>query len=109
IGQKQASDLILTGRTITGEEAAALGLANRAVPDSSLDAAVQESIDQLAKLSPSALAVTKKAIYAWDSIHFDKGLARAEKIYLEDLSKLEDMQEGIHSFLEKREAAWKGK
>ncbi len=109
IGQKQASDLILTGRTITGEEAAALGLANRAVPEGSLDAAVQESIDQLAKLSPSALAVTKKAIYAWDSIHFDKGLARAEKVYLEDLSKLEDMQEGINSFLEKREATWKGK
>jgi cyclohexa-1,5-dienecarbonyl-CoA hydratase len=109
IGQKQASDLILTGRTVSGEEAAALGLANRAVPEGSLDAAVQESIDQLAKLSPSALAVTKKAIYAWDSIHFDKGLARAEKVYLEDLIKLEDMQEGINAFLEKREAAWKGK
>ena len=109
IGQKAASDLILTGRTISGEEAAALGLANRAVADSGLESVVQESIDQLAKLSSSALAVTKKAIYAWDSMHFDKGLARAEKVYLEELTKIEDMQEGINAFLEKREPTWKGK
>jgi cyclohexa-1,5-dienecarbonyl-CoA hydratase len=109
IGQKAASDLILTGRTISGEEAAALGLANRAVADSGLESMVQESIDQLAKLSSSALAVTKKAIYAWDSMHFDKGLARAEKVYLEELTKIEDMQEGISAFLEKREPTWKGK
>lgn len=109
IGQKAASDLILTGRTISGEEAAALGLANRAVADSGLESVVQESIDQLAKLSSSALAVTKKAIYAWDSMHFDKGLARAEKVYLEELTKIEDMQEGISAFLEKREPTWKGK
>jgi enoyl-CoA hydratase/carnithine racemase len=62
----------------------------------------------LVKLSPAALAVTKKAIYAWDSIHFDKGLARAEKIYFEDLMKTEDAQEGIKAFIEKRSPVWKG-
>jgi len=108
IGQKHASDLILTGRSITGEEAAALGLANRAVSEPELDATAQESIDRLLKLSPAALAVTKKAIYAWDSVHFDKGLARAEKVYLEDLMKTEDAQEGIKAFMEKREPKWKG-
>lgn len=109
IGQKAASDLILTGRTINGSEATALGLANRAVSENELEAAVHDTIDQLSKLSSAALAVAKKAIYAWDSIHFDKGLARAEKVYLEDLSKVEDMQEGINAFLQKREATWKGK
>jgi cyclohexa-1,5-dienecarbonyl-CoA hydratase len=109
VGQKKASDLILTGRTITGQEAANMGLANHALTDSDLDARVQESVDHLAKLSPSALAVTKKAIYAWDSIHFDKGLARAEKIYLQELTAVEDMQEGINAFLQKREPNWKGK
>jgi cyclohexa-1,5-dienecarbonyl-CoA hydratase len=108
IGQKPAADLILTGRSITGEQAAALGLANRAVADGELDAAVQETLDHLTKLSSAALAVTKKAIYAWDSIHFDKGLARAEKIYMEDLMKTEDAQEGIKAFIEKREPKWKG-
>jgi cyclohexa-1,5-dienecarbonyl-CoA hydratase len=109
VGQKQAADLILTGRTITGSEAASIGLANRAVPDGEVEAAAQQSIDHLSKLSPAALAVTKKAIYAWDSIHFDKGLARAEKIYLEELMKTADVEEGINAFLEKRSPVWKGK
>jgi cyclohexa-1,5-dienecarbonyl-CoA hydratase len=109
IGQKRASDLILTGRTISGAEAAEFGLANRAVPDAQLDAAVEESIGYLRKLSPASLAITKKAIYAWDSMHFDKGLARAEKIYLEELMKTEDAHEGIRAFMAKREPKWTGR
>ena len=108
IGQKQAADLVLTGRAITGTEAASMGLANRAVAAGGLESTVQESIGHLAMLSPSSLAVTKKAIYAWDSIHFDKGLARAEKIYFEDLMKTGDAQEGIKAFMEKRQPVWKG-
>ncbi|HEV2717952.1 MAG TPA: enoyl-CoA hydratase-related protein, partial [Terriglobales bacterium] len=83
--------------------------ANRATADGELQSVVEESIEHLAKLSPAALAVAKKAIYAWDSIHFDKGLARAEKIYLEELMKTEDAQEGIKAFLERREPLWKNK
>jgi cyclohexa-1,5-dienecarbonyl-CoA hydratase len=109
VGQKHAADLILTGRSITGAEAAEIGLANRAVPEGQLTAAVEESVQHLLELSPATLAVTKKALYAWDSIHFDKGLARAEKIYLEELLRTEDAQEGITAFVEKRKPAWKGK
>jgi enoyl-CoA hydratase/carnithine racemase len=63
----------------------------------------------LLRLSPAALAVTKKAIYAWDSIHFDKGLARTETIYLVVLMKTADAQEGIRAFTEKRAPKWTGK
>jgi cyclohexa-1,5-dienecarbonyl-CoA hydratase len=65
-------------------------------------------VGQLLHLSPAALAVAKKASYAWDSMHFDKGLARAEKIYFEDLMKTSDAQEGIRAFLEKRPPKWRG-
>jgi len=109
VGQKRAADLILTGRTISGAQAAEMGLANRAVPDGDLTAVVEESVQRLASLSSASLAITKKAIYAWDSMHFDKGLARAEKIYLEELMKTEDAQEGLNAFLEKRRPKWKGK
>jgi cyclohexa-1,5-dienecarbonyl-CoA hydratase len=109
VGQKCAGELILTGRTISGSEAAAMGLANRAVSDEELTAAVDNTLDELSRLSPGALAVTKKAIYAWDAIHFDKGLARAEKIYLEELMQTADAQEGICAFIEKREPKWTGK
>jgi cyclohexa-1,5-dienecarbonyl-CoA hydratase len=107
VGQKNAADLILTGRSITGEEAAGIGLANRA--DAEVEPVLQETLQQLSKLSAAALSIAKKANYAWDSMHFDKGLARAEKIYLEELMKTDDVHEGISAFMEKRLPVWKGR
>jgi len=109
VGQKRAAELIFTGRTISGIEAAEIRLANRAVPDEELAATVDKTVQNLLRLSPAALSATKKAFYAWDSMHFDKGLARAEKIYLEELMKTADTQEGIRAFMEKREPKWTGK
>ncbi|MBA3915074.1 MAG: enoyl-CoA hydratase/isomerase family protein [Acidobacteriales bacterium] len=109
IGQRHAADLILTGRTINGVEAAALGLVNRALADDELDASVEHTLDLLQSLSPAALAITKKALYGWHAIHFDKGLARSEKIYFEDLAPTADMNEGIEAFLQKRSPKWSGK
>ena len=109
VGQKRASELILTGRQITGDEAVAIGLANRSANSDELMDVVEEILSQLQALSPAALAHAKKSIYAWDAIHFDKGLARAERIYLEELITSEDAREGIAAFLEKRPPKWTGK
>jgi cyclohexa-1,5-dienecarbonyl-CoA hydratase len=109
VGQKRAAELILTGSSISGREAAEIGLANRSVGEDELAGEVEECVGRLRELSPAALAITKKAIYAWDSMHFDKGLARAEKTYFEDLMKTADAQEGIRAFMEKRAAKWTGK
>jgi cyclohexa-1,5-dienecarbonyl-CoA hydratase len=108
VGQKKAAELILTGRAISGREAVEIGLANRSVSDQEFSASLDETVQELSKLSPAALAATKKAIYNWDAMHFDKGLARAEKIYLEELMKTEDVREGIRAFIEKREPKWTG-
>jgi len=107
VGAKRASELILTGRTISGDEAVAIGLANRSALASELDDVVQRTIDELRELSGVALAHAKKALYGWDAIHFDKGLARAEEIYLEELISTADAREGIAAFLGKRAAKWK--
>lgn len=109
VGQKRAAELILTGRTISGTEAAEMGLANRAVPDEELASVIDECIGRLRENSPAALALAKKASYAWDSMHFDKGLARAEKVYFEDLMKTADAHEGVQAFMEKRSPKWIGK
>jgi cyclohexa-1,5-dienecarbonyl-CoA hydratase len=109
IGQKRAAELILTGRTISGTEAAAIGLANHAVGEEKLATVVENAAQELTKLSSAALAVTKKALYTWDAVHFDKGLSRAEKIYLEELMSTSDAREGIRAFMEKRDPKWAGK
>jgi cyclohexa-1,5-dienecarbonyl-CoA hydratase len=109
VGEKRAADLIFTGRIFSGAEAAQWGLANSAHAGADLQPAIQATLDHLFKLSPAALAHAKKAFYAWDSIHLDKGLARAEKIYIEELMQTEDAKEGIQAWLEKRKPEWKGR
>jgi len=109
VGQKHAAELVLTGRQITGEDAMRIGLANEALPEDELAEIVDDTAERISQLSPAALALTKKALYAWDSAHFDKGLARAEQIYLEELMKLDDAQEGIAAWMEKRPPKWTGK
>lgn len=109
VGQKRGAELVFTGRAFSGEEAAAWGLANEAHPEGELQEVIQGTLDDLLKLSPAALAVAKKAFYAWDSVHLDKGLARAEKIYLEELMQTEDAREGIAAWMEKRSPVWRNK
>ncbi len=107
VGQKLAAEMIFTGRTITGPEALAAGWINGLAEDP--EALVAECVARVVQLSPAAIAMAKKAFYAWDSIHFDKGLARAEQVYLDELMKTADAQEGIKAYLERRRPRWVGK
>ena len=104
-----ARSRVVSPATLVRDIAPLRAVFNAAVDADELDAAVKETVERLAKLSPAALAVTKKAVYCWDAIHFDKGLTRAEQIYLEELMKTEDAQEGIRAWMEKREPSWKAR
>ncbi|MGB7554675.1 MAG: enoyl-CoA hydratase/isomerase family protein [Candidatus Korobacteraceae bacterium] len=107
VGQKLAAELVLTGRTLNGQEALEAGLVNGLADDP--ETLVAECVQRVSQLSPVALALAKKAFYAWDSIHFDKGLVRAEQIYFDELMKTDDAQEGIAAFMERRRPKWVGK
>ncbi len=107
VGQKLAAELLLTGRTLSGQEALDAGLVN-GIADNP-ETLVTECVQRVSQLSPVALALAKKAFYAWDSIHFDKGLARAEQIYHDELMKTADAHEGIAAFIERRRPKWTGK
>lgn len=107
VGQKRAAELVLTARSLTAKEALDMGLVNGITADP--ETLVTEMLSRVQQFSPAALAIAKKAFYAWDAVHFDKGLARAEQIYLEELIKTEDAKEGINAFAEKRRPRWVGR
>jgi len=109
IGQKRAAELILTGCTFDGTQAAEYGLANYAVVEAAVESRTEAIVKEVQAHSPVALSHAKRALYSWDSIHFDKGLARAEEIYLKQLIQSQDAQEGIQAWVEKRKPEWKGK
>jgi len=109
VGQKRAAELILSGASITGQDAMLIGLATACGSTDEVEQMTASLLEKLAAHSPAALGLTKKAMYAWNGIHLDKGLARAEKIYIEELMKTEDVAEGVNAWMEKRAPKWKRK
>lgn len=107
VGPKRATELVLTGRVIDGREAERIGLVTRAVAAASLVGETRKVVDALAAKSRPVLALTKRALRACHPGAFEKSLAEAERIYLEDLTRTEDMNEGMAAFLEKRRPVWK--
>lgn len=107
VGQKLAAEMLLAGRTLSGEEALAARLVNGLADDP--ETLVAECMQRVSQLSPAALALAKKAFYAWDATHFDKGMARAEQIYCDELMQTADAKEGITAFIERRRPKWVGR
>src|SRR5579863_5134099 len=62
VGEKQARDLLLTGRLFGADEAARMGLINEIVPPESLLARAQELASSLLENSPSSLRATKQLL-----------------------------------------------
>jgi cyclohexa-1,5-dienecarbonyl-CoA hydratase len=107
VGQKRAAELLFTARSLTAQEAFAMGLVNEIADDP--ETLVTECLQRVSQLSPAALRIAKKAFYGWDAMHFEKGLMRAEEIYREYVTRSEDGKEGIRAFIEKRRPRWTGK
>jgi len=109
VGRKKAFELMFTGNTITAEEAQKIGLVNMVVPADKLEEKTNELIAKLKEKSPIVLKLLRKSVYEGFDMEFRKALENVTNIYLNQLIKTEDAEEGLKAFLEKRKPQWKGK
>jgi cyclohexa-1,5-dienecarbonyl-CoA hydratase len=107
IGPKKALEMVLIGDRIRAAEAERLGLVNKVVPPEELQAAADEFVGKLARLSGAVLRLTKRAVRVGSVGSFADGLAAVEELYLGPLMATEDAHEGLAAFMEKRAPAWK--
>lgn len=108
IGEKQARDLLLTGRIIDSDEALRMGLVNEVVGSERLLPRSQELALSLIENSPASLRATKRLLAKCAESELDRDI----RIAIEEnahIRKTEDFQEGVSSFLEKRKPRWSGR
>ena len=109
VGPKKALELVLTGEAVTAERALELGLVNKLVPEAQLDATVKDLVTRMSAHSGPVLATAKKAILGGVGMSLRDGLKHSMNIFLNELYRLEDSQEGLHALVEKRKPVWKNK
>jgi methylglutaconyl-CoA hydratase len=108
VGEKQARDLLLTGRIFGADEAARMGLIKEIVEPDKLMTRTRELAALLMENSPASLRATKKLLNDHGRAELD---AQIEAAVRENaaIRTTADFREGIASFLEKRKPVWSGK
>jgi enoyl-CoA hydratase/carnithine racemase len=98
VGRKAAMELLLTGQMIDARRAAELGLINRAVPASELDAAVDDAARLIAGKPPEAIALGKAAFRRQIEAPVSEAYEIAAQAMVENLA-FDSAQTGIRGFL----------
>jgi cyclohexa-1,5-dienecarbonyl-CoA hydratase len=106
VGRQVASDLILTGRRISGFEALALGLVSRLASPGGFEEELGSVIAGLSRSSGAVMRQAVKSLRARRSAGFLEELQANEDRYVNDLLPLADAREGVEAFLQKRKPRW---
>jgi enoyl-CoA hydratase/carnithine racemase len=108
VGKGHALQLILTGETISAQEAYRIGLVNEVVPAANLIARAETILKQIAANAPIAVKFTLEAANKGLETSQSEGLA-LEASYFGICAATEDKKEGTSAFLEKRAPQFRGR
>lgn len=106
VGHQAARDLLLTGRWVTGPEAASMGLAARAVPSATLLDEVRALAFHLASLSRPALVATKQILRASQHASLEEALSIELDAFTSFIVSEPSASEGYLAFREHRDPRW---
>lgn len=108
IGRQKALDFMLTGRTVTPQDALAAGIVDEVVPAAQLLDKALERVRAYASGPTLAIGRIKKATVQGFGMRLEEGL-KLERQLLIELFKSEDAKEGVTAFVEKRKPNYKGR
>ena len=107
LGLKKAVELNAIGATIDAAEAHRIGLVNQVYPAERFDDEVNAYLGRIGKLSRPVVRMAKRATVLMARDQIMAHLDRTESLYLDELMKLADAEEGISAFMSRREPEWK--
>jgi len=105
MGQARAEDILISGRTVSGGEAAVMGIVNQVAVDPE-QAALDYFDTNLADLSASSLRYAVQAVRGPYAARVAARLDEVEELYLKGLMESRDATEGLEAFIAKRPAQW---
>jgi cyclohexa-1,5-dienecarbonyl-CoA hydratase len=107
---KKALELILTGDIIKADEAKNFGLVNHILPVEKFEAEAEKFITKkIASNSAIVMQLTKRAFIEGATQNYSNSIKKIEDIYLNELMKTKDANEGLAAFMEKRQPVWNNK
>lgn len=107
VGEKKAREIWYMCRRYTAQEALAMGLVNKVVPDDQLDAEVRKWCDELMERSPTALTIAKRSFNA-DSENI-RGIGALGMQAVSLYYRTDESKEGVRAFREKRKPNFRGR
>ena len=100
--------MLLTGDFIDAATAAEWGLVNKVAPEEQVDAVVDQFVDAILRSSPLIVGIGKHAFYAQIELDQHDAYDHTKAVMVAN-AQLEDAQEGMSAFLEKRKAQWQNR
>jgi 2-(1,2-epoxy-1,2-dihydrophenyl)acetyl-CoA isomerase len=108
VGSARAAALMMTGDRVNAEEAVAMGMIYRSIPNEEFESEIEKLSTKLSGMPTQALALTKKLLQKTWTSDLSKQL-RLEEEYQDISGSSHDYNEGVQAFLQKRKPEFKGK
>jgi len=109
IRRNRTMEFLMGGETIAANEAERIGMINKVFPVEDFEKHVKEYVGKVTTHSKVILQMTKRAIDAGLNRPCMEALEKAGEMYLGEMMKTHDANEGLQAFLEKRQPEWKNR